>query len=137
MKPVLTLSNNVIPISLVVRVMNSSRRCCLNLFGDDERRTVIPCQHGVGLFIANILLGLRIELQRSAESIRSVRHMNQRATVMAFDDVAFQNGPVIRTDGIDEVLEHVAAAVAGRAGLAISTHVRSPVTTKIDDHVTF
>jgi len=90
-----------------------------DVVGNDERRPVaaVPTrQQTIRFVVANDLLGVGIEPQLAAETVRRVCEMNQRARYVAFSyrGVEIRGAPA--PHAADEVGEVIAARPAARSG---------------------
>src|SRR5262249_20613714 len=90
---------------------------------DDKRRAIATpavSKKTIGLFVADHLSAVRIDLQPPPEAIRSVRQMHQRAGDVSVLDGGPQVLPLPAAHAVDEIHEMIVAGMPSRPGPLIA-----------------
>ena len=103
-----------------------------NLGRHDKRRPILAREHGVGLGVVDERLGRGVDVELAAQAVGDVAQVAVGARKVSLFDVGVQELVVARLDGLDEVGEVVAVALAARALLELAAEEDLPVLVAAD-----
>ena len=106
----------------LIRILGSSS----DYVGNDEGLAVFAGQHRVGFGVVDERLGRGVNLEFATQPIGDVAQVAERARLMTLFNIGGQHFGVTLTDGLEEVIEVVAAARSARTFFALRTEVSLP-----------